>query len=108
LPIPRFTLWWNVASSRSKNGAGPNRVRQQDGDGPPIHLHGHHFQVVEINRQVIQGALRDTVLVPPKGSVTVAFTADNPGRWHAQLPEPLPVDVDETPDLGARISVWLP
>ena len=25
--------------------------------------------------------MRDTVLVPVKGSVTVAFDADNPGRW---------------------------
>jgi FtsP/CotA-like multicopper oxidase with cupredoxin domain len=25
--------------------------------------------------------VRDTVLVPPMGSVTIAFDADNPGRW---------------------------
>ena len=29
----------------------------------------------------IAGALRDTVLVPVNGSVTIAFDADNPGRW---------------------------
>ena len=34
-----------------------------------------------IGRQSYAGAVRDTVLVPPKGSVTVAFDADNPGRW---------------------------
>jgi hypothetical protein len=28
-----------------------------------------------------QGAMRDTVLVPQGGSVTVAFDANNPGRW---------------------------
>jgi len=47
----------------------------------PMHLHGHHFQVVDINGQAISGALRDTVLVPAMAMVTVAFEADNPGRW---------------------------
>jgi FtsP/CotA-like multicopper oxidase with cupredoxin domain len=47
----------------------------------PMHLHGHHFQVTGINGTRIAGAMRDTVLVPPMGSVTVEFDADNPGRW---------------------------
>ena len=47
----------------------------------PMHLHGHHFQVTGINGTPIAGAMRDTVLVPPMGSVSVAFDADNPGRW---------------------------
>jgi len=47
----------------------------------PMHLHGHHFQVVEINGQKLSGAMRDTVMVPPMGRVVVAFDADNPGRW---------------------------
>lgn len=48
----------------------------------PMHLHGHHFQVMALNGQPISGALRDTVLVPPmRGSVTVAFDADNQGNW---------------------------
>ena len=47
----------------------------------PMHLHGHHFQVTELNGTRIAGALRDTVLVPVNGSVTVAFDANNPGRW---------------------------
>ncbi len=47
----------------------------------PMHLHGHHFQVTAIGATSIAGALRDTVLVPPNGSVTVVFDADNPGRW---------------------------
>lgn len=47
----------------------------------PMHLHGHHFQVTRINGTRIAGAMRDTVLVPPMGSVSVAFDADNPGRW---------------------------
>ena len=47
----------------------------------PMHLHGHHFQVVDINGKALAGALRDTVLVPAMGSITLAFEADNPGRW---------------------------
>jgi FtsP/CotA-like multicopper oxidase with cupredoxin domain len=47
----------------------------------PMHLHGHAFQVVVINGAMLSGAVRDTVLVPPMGSVTIAFDADNPGRW---------------------------
>lgn len=47
----------------------------------PMHLHGHHFQVVDINGQALSGAVRDTVLVPAMATVTVAFEADNPGRW---------------------------
>ena len=47
----------------------------------PMHLHGHHFQIVGIGGQRISGALRDTVLVPPMTQVTVAFDADNAGRW---------------------------
>jgi FtsP/CotA-like multicopper oxidase with cupredoxin domain len=47
----------------------------------PMHLHGHAFQVVAINGAALAGAVRDTVLVPSRGSVTIAFDADNPGRW---------------------------
>ena len=47
----------------------------------PMHLHGHAFQVLSLNGVPLAGAVRDTVLVPPMGSVTIAFDADNPGRW---------------------------
>ena len=47
----------------------------------PIHLHGHHFQVTAIDGQALDGAVRDTILVPAMGRVSVAFDADNPGRW---------------------------
>ena len=47
----------------------------------PMHLHGHAFQVVAINNLPINGAVRDTVLVPPMGQVMIAFDADNAGRW---------------------------
>jgi FtsP/CotA-like multicopper oxidase with cupredoxin domain len=47
----------------------------------PMHLHGHAFQVIALNGAALAGAVRDTVLAPPMGSVTVAFDANNPGRW---------------------------
>jgi FtsP/CotA-like multicopper oxidase with cupredoxin domain len=47
----------------------------------PMHLHGHHFQVVAINGERFEGAVRDTILVPATGSVTIAFDANNPGKW---------------------------
>jgi hypothetical protein len=47
----------------------------------PMHLHGHHFQVVAIDGRRFAGAIRDTVLVPPRRSVTIAVDAKNPGQW---------------------------
>ncbi len=47
----------------------------------PMHLHGHAFQVIALNGIPTAGAVRDTVLVPPMGSVRVTFDANNPGRW---------------------------
>jgi FtsP/CotA-like multicopper oxidase with cupredoxin domain len=47
----------------------------------PMHLHGHEFQVVEINGKRFHGAVRDTVLVPPRARVVIAFDANNPGWW---------------------------
>ncbi len=49
--------------------------------GHPMHLHGHHFQVVALDTKRRSGAMRDTVWVPPMRSVTVAFDAVNPGQW---------------------------
>lgn len=47
----------------------------------PMHLHGHSFQITEINGQAFAGAVRDVVLVPPRATVRVVFDADNPGLW---------------------------
>ena len=47
----------------------------------PMHLHGHVFEVTEIDGQKIDGAKRDTILVPPKSTIKVVFDANNPGVW---------------------------
>lgn len=48
----------------------------------PMHLHGHHFQVVEIAGKRLSGPMRDTVIVPPHVSVAVAVEFDKPGDWY--------------------------
>ena len=47
----------------------------------PMHLHGHHFQVVGIGGQRWSGPVRDTVIVPGHMPVTVAFDANQKGSW---------------------------
>lgn len=47
----------------------------------PMHLHGHHFQVVGLDGTRFPGAVRDTVLVPPGRTITIAVDAENPGLW---------------------------
>lgn len=39
-------------------------INNQNSDNHAMHLHGHDFQVISINGNPINGALRDTVLVP--------------------------------------------
>ena len=56
-------------------------LRNQTMMSHPMHLHGHHFQVVGVGAARLNGALRDTIIVPPMESVTIAFDADNPGEW---------------------------
>ncbi len=47
-----------------------------------MHLHGHHFKVVERNGEKVAGApWRDTELVDVGEKVRIAFVADNPGKW---------------------------
>lgn len=48
----------------------------------PMHLHGHSFRVLSRNgAPVPHRQWADTVLVPPKEAVEIAFVADNPGDW---------------------------
>ncbi|WP_458791197.1 multicopper oxidase family protein [Yoonia sp. MH D7] len=49
--------------------------------GHPMHLHGHVFQVIKINGRAVDGAIRDTVYVPPMTMVTIALDAGEAARW---------------------------
>jgi len=48
----------------------------------PMHLHGHTFEVTEIDGQSLHnGPMRDTVLVMPHSTVKIQFDSNNPGNW---------------------------
>ena len=47
-----------------------------------MHIHGHHFRVIEKNGQPVSDTpWRDTELLEPGDTTRVAFVADNPGKW---------------------------
>jgi FtsP/CotA-like multicopper oxidase with cupredoxin domain len=45
----------------------------------PMHLHGHFFRVLQGAGE--RAPLKHTVNVPPRETVRIEFTADNPGQW---------------------------
>ncbi|MFM1653234.1 multicopper oxidase family protein [Brevibacillus sp. B_LB10_24] len=49
----------------------------------PMHLHGHHIQVLSRNGKVVAGSpwIADTLNAAPGETYEVAFVADNPGIW---------------------------
>jgi FtsP/CotA-like multicopper oxidase with cupredoxin domain len=48
----------------------------------PMHLHGHSFRVLSRNGSPVpHRQWADTVLIPAKETVDIAFVADNPGDW---------------------------
>ena len=47
----------------------------------PMHLHGHYFKVVGLGDKTIDGAVRDTILIPAGQRATIQFDAINPGTW---------------------------
>jgi FtsP/CotA-like multicopper oxidase with cupredoxin domain len=47
-----------------------------------MHLHGHYARVIgRLDATARIDAHRDTVLLDPRERLTLAFVADNPGRW---------------------------
>jgi FtsP/CotA-like multicopper oxidase with cupredoxin domain len=56
-------------------------VSETETEGHPMHLHGTHQQLVEVNGKPVVGALKDTWFVPHGMRITVAFDAVNPGEW---------------------------
>jgi FtsP/CotA-like multicopper oxidase with cupredoxin domain len=49
----------------------------------PMHLHGHHFQVLSRNGVPFTGSevMKDTINVKPGETYVIQFVADNPGTW---------------------------
>ncbi|MEP3275780.1 MAG: multicopper oxidase domain-containing protein, partial [Stappiaceae bacterium] len=47
-----------------------------------IHIHGHHFRILERNGKPLQHQdFRDTFIAERGEKVKIAFVADNPGKW---------------------------
>ncbi len=53
--------------------------RNRSEDDHPLHMHRHSFEIVEINGKTTSGVLKDTVIVPGYGRVSVDMVADQPG-----------------------------
>ena len=75
-------IWPYATPLMVKNG---ERVEiafvNKTGMSHPMHLHGHFFQITEIDGEPLAGAMRDTILVMPGSTLKVQFDADNPGVW---------------------------
>lgn len=53
--------------------------RNRTDDSHPVHLHRHRFELVDVNGTPSSGILKDTVIVPVYGRVSVDLIADHPG-----------------------------
>ena len=53
--------------------------RNRSDDAHPLHLHRHLFELVDINGKPTGGIMKDTVIVPMYGRVSVDLVADQPG-----------------------------
>jgi FtsP/CotA-like multicopper oxidase with cupredoxin domain len=74
--------WPTITPLEVKKGERVELVfANQTGMSHPMHLHGHVFQVTEIDGKPLSGAIRDTVLVTPNQTVKVQFDAAYPGYW---------------------------
>jgi FtsP/CotA-like multicopper oxidase with cupredoxin domain len=53
--------------------------RNRSEDDHPLHMHRHLFELVDINGKPTAGIMKDTVIIPSYGRVTVDMVADQPG-----------------------------
>lgn len=76
-------LWPMIKPYKIKEGDRVEMVFSNDtGMAHPMHLHGHVFQVVEVNGEALEnGPMRDTILVLPHTTQKIVFDANNPGIW---------------------------
>jgi FtsP/CotA-like multicopper oxidase with cupredoxin domain len=56
-------------------------LENRDAAGHIVHLHGHHFRLLDRLDDGWKPYWLDTTLVAEQQTVRVAFVADNPGRW---------------------------
>jgi FtsP/CotA-like multicopper oxidase with cupredoxin domain len=53
--------------------------RNRTDDSHPLHLHRHSFELVDVNGKPTGGIMKDTVIVPLYGRVSVDLIANQPG-----------------------------
>ena len=53
--------------------------RNRTDDAHPVHLHRHLFELIDVNGRPTRGIMKDTVIVPMYGRVSVDLVADQPG-----------------------------
>lgn len=56
-------------------------MENQTGWSHAMHVHGHHFRVLDSRDDLDAKAWRDTVMIDRNQKLEIAFVADNPGRW---------------------------
>ncbi len=49
-----------------------------------VHVHGHHFRLLDRLDDGWKPYWLDTLPVPPRQTARIAFVADNPGRWRIE------------------------
>jgi FtsP/CotA-like multicopper oxidase with cupredoxin domain len=59
------------------------RIRNDSGEVHPMHLHGHHAQLLSIDGKPSRGSpiWMDSIDVQSDQEVEIQFRADNPGIW---------------------------
>jgi FtsP/CotA-like multicopper oxidase with cupredoxin domain len=53
--------------------------RNRTDDSHPLHIHRHSFELVDVNGKPTGGIMKDTVIAPLYGRVSVDLVADQPG-----------------------------
>jgi FtsP/CotA-like multicopper oxidase with cupredoxin domain len=53
--------------------------RNRTDDAHPVHLHRHSFELIDVNGKPTAGIIKDTVIVPLYGRVSVDLVANQPG-----------------------------
>ena len=90
---PRAGMFWALAGRSSTGHDGPPLFRVTRGRTVVLHfpnrtafphamhVHGHHFRLLDRLDDGWKPYWLDTVLIDPRRSARIAFVADNPGKW---------------------------
>jgi FtsP/CotA-like multicopper oxidase with cupredoxin domain len=54
-------------------------MENRSGDGHPVHLHRHTFEVTKVGDRTMSGLMKDTLNMPRMSTAEIDFVADNPG-----------------------------